>query len=124
MRVGGSGPAGTLRQRLWAECGSLAVFGGLLMLYEYRHVGRRRRGCPQTFELMRNVAQRDDVAPCPKCGNGETARIKFQGFAVASGTTAGSSEGGGAARPTGSGPYDDFTPENMASDLDSDVAHL
>ena len=73
---------------------------------------------------MRNVAQRDDVAPCPKCGNEETARIKFQGFAVARGTTVDSSEGGGVARPPGSGPYDDFTPENMASDLDSDVAHL
>ena len=94
------------------------------MLYEYRHVGRRRRGCPQTFELIRSAAQRDDVAGCPKCGNEKTARIKFQGFAVASGTAADSSEGGGAAWPSGSGPYDDFTRENMASDLDSDVAHL
>lgn len=97
--------------------------GGLPVLYEYRHVGRRRRGCPRTFELMRGVAKRDEAAPCPKCGSEETARIKFQSFSVAGGATAESSEGVGPRRP-GSGPYDDYTPENMADDLDSDVAHL
>ena len=97
---------------------------GLRVLYEYRHVGRRRRGCPQTFELRRGVAKRDDVAPCPKCGSEETERIKFQSFSVAGGATGDSSEGAGPPRPPGSGPYDDFTPENMADDLDSDVAHL
>mgnify|MGYP006430630095 FL=1 len=97
--------------------------GGHRVLYEYRLVGRRRRGCPQTFELMRGVAKRDDAAPCPKCGSEETARIKFQSFAVGSGAAADSSEGVGPRSP-GSGPYDDFTRENMANDLDSDVAHL
>jgi len=72
---------------------------------------------------MRGVAKRDDVAPCPKCGTEETARIKFQSFSVAGGVTD-SSDGAGAPRTPGSGPYDDFTPENMADDLDSDVAHL
>lgn len=57
------------------------------------------------------------------CGSEETARVKFQSFAVGSGATAESSEGVGPRSP-GSGPCDDFTPGSMADDLDSDVAHL
>jgi hypothetical protein len=91
------------------------------MLYEYRHLGRRRRGCPQTFELRRAVAQRDAAAPCPKCGTEDTERIKFQSFALA---TPFDADAARAPTPPGSGPYDDFTPENMPDDLDSDVAHL
>ena len=94
------------------------------MLYEYRHAGRRRRGCPETFELMRKVSQRDDAAPCPKCGSVETERLKFQSFSVGGGAEADSPAGGGRPRKPGGGPYDDFTPENMPDDLDSDVAHL
>ena len=90
------------------------------MLYEYRHVGRRRRGCPQTFELIRKVPQRDDAAQCPKCGTAETERIKFQGFAVAGGIDTDASEGAGP-RPVGSGPYDDFTAANMPDDDDTDL---
>jgi hypothetical protein len=91
------------------------------LLYEYRHVGRRKRGCPETFELIRGVAQRDDAAPCPKCGTEETERLKFQPFAFAAPFDADAAR---APKPPGSGPYDDFTSENMADDLDSDVAHL
>ncbi len=91
------------------------------MLYEYRHVGRRRRGCPQTFELIRKVPQRDETAPCPKCGSAETERIKFQGFAVTGGSGADVSVGAGPPRPVGSGPYDDFDASNMPDDLDSDL---
>ena len=94
------------------------------MLYEYLHVGRRRRGCPKTFELLRGVAKRDDVAPCPKCGSEGTERLKFQSFAAAGGLASKPSAGAGGPRKPGSGPYDDFTPENMPDDLDSDVAHL
>lgn len=91
------------------------------MLYEYRHVGRRRRGCHRTFELMRNVSQRDAAAPCPECGSAETERIKFQAFAVAGGRDSDATEGAGGPRPPGSGPYDDFTPANMPDDDDSDL---
>jgi hypothetical protein len=80
------------------------------MLYEYRHVGRRRRSWPQTFELMRNMAQRDDGALYLKCHN--------------EGTPRGSSEGGGIGRPSGSVHCDDFTLENMAIDIDSAGAFL
>ena len=89
------------------------------MLYEYRHVGRRRRSCPKTFELMRSVSQRDDTAPCPKCGNSETERIKFQTFAVSNvGTDAKSTI---ARRQSGSGPYDDFDAASIPDDDDSDL---
>lgn len=91
------------------------------MLYEYRHVGRRKRGCPETFELRRNVAKRDADAPCPKCGTLETERLKFQAFAFPSRFDADAAR---APKPPGSGPYDDHTPANMPDDLDSDVAHL
>ena len=90
------------------------------MLYEYRHFGRRRRGWPKTFELIRSSSQRDDAAPCPKCASLETERIKFQAFSMAGGSDA--DAGGSSPRPPGSGPYDDFTAANMPDDLDSDVA--
>ncbi len=91
------------------------------MLYEYRHAGRRKRGCPETFELRRGVAERDADAPCPKCGSVETERLKFQPFAFAAPFDA---EAARAPKPPGSGPYDDHIPANMPDDLDSDVAHL
>ena len=56
------------------------------MLYEYRHAGPRKRGCPKQFELIRAVAQRDEPAPCPKCASTKTERLKFQAFAIAGGS--------------------------------------
>ena len=53
------------------------------MLYEYRHGGPRQSECPERFELIRQVAERDGEAPCPKCGSTETERVKFQSFAIA-----------------------------------------
>jgi hypothetical protein len=53
------------------------------VLYEYRHNSPRKRGCPKQFELIRAVAQRDESAPCPKCGSTKTERLKFQAFAIA-----------------------------------------
>jgi len=91
------------------------------MLYEYKHTGRRRRGCLETFELRRGVSARDDDAPCPECGTLETERLKFQSFAVATPFDAAAAR---APRPPRRGPYDDFTRENVADDRDSDVAHL
>lgn len=89
------------------------------MLYEYRHVGRRCRSCPQTFELIRKVTQRDDDAACPKCGSRETARLKFQSFTVAGGDT--ELTGAGPMAAPGNGPYADHIPANMPDDLDSDT---
>lgn len=89
------------------------------MLYEYRHVGRGRRSCPKTFELMRSVSQRDAAAPCPECGNPETERIKFQTFAVSNAET--ESKPTIDRRQSGSGPYDDFDAASIPDDDDSDL---
>ena len=91
------------------------------MLYEYCHVARRKRGCPETFELRRPVADRDVAAPCPKCGTEDTERLKFQPFAFAAPFNADAAR---TPSKPGSGPYDDHIPANMPDDLDSDVAHL
>jgi len=56
------------------------------VLYEYRHTGKRKRGCPTRFEVIRNVSDRDNPAPCPRCGSTETERLKFQAFAIAGGS--------------------------------------
>ena len=53
------------------------------MNYEYKHDAKRKRGCPKTFDLIRNIADRDKAAPCPKCGSKKTSRIMFQAFAIA-----------------------------------------
>ena len=53
------------------------------MLYEYRHNAKRKRGCPKTFELIRNTGDRDKAASCPNCGDTDTSRIRFQSFAIA-----------------------------------------
>jgi hypothetical protein len=53
------------------------------VLYEYLHGHPKKRGCPKTFEKIRSIANRDDPAPCPKCGNSESERIRFQSFAIA-----------------------------------------
>lgn len=53
------------------------------MLYEYQHNAKRKRGCPKTFELIRNTGDRDKLAACPNCGNNDTSRIRFQAFAIA-----------------------------------------
>jgi putative FmdB family regulatory protein len=58
------------------------------VLYEYRHNAKRKRGCPKTFELIRNISARDDAAACPKCGSKDTERLKFQAFAIAGDTPA------------------------------------
>ena len=70
---------------------------------------------------MRSVTKSDAVAPCPKCGNSETERIKFQTFAVSNvGAEAKSTI---ARRQSGSGPYDDFDAASIPDDDDSDLLY-
>jgi len=78
------------------------------VLYEYQHDAKRKRGCPKTFELIRNIAQRDEPAPCPKCGSKKTSRLKFQAFAIAGGTPPDAFAGDGEAEDFGDFGDDDF----------------
>ncbi len=79
------------------------------MLYEYQHDAKRKRGCPKTFELIRNIAARDEPAACPKCGTSETSRLKFQAFAIAGANTPDAFAGDGEAEDFGDfGDDDDF----------------
>tara|TARA_Y100001936_G_scaffold252883_1_gene314669 strand:+ start:1360 stop:1593 length:234 start_codon:yes stop_codon:yes gene_type:complete len=52
------------------------------VLYEYIHGRPRKRGCPKTFEIIRSIAKRDEPAPCPKCGETKSERIRFQSFSI------------------------------------------
>ena len=54
------------------------------MLYEYLHGRTKKRGCPKTFEIIRSISNRDEPAPCPKCGDKKSERIRFQSFAITS----------------------------------------
>jgi putative FmdB family regulatory protein len=78
------------------------------VLYEYKHDGKRKRGCPHTFELIRNTADRDKPAPCPKCGSTETSRVLFQAFAIAGSAEADVFAGDGDAEDFGDFGDDDF----------------
>jgi putative FmdB family regulatory protein len=73
------------------------------VLYEYRHNAKRKRGCPKTFELIRNISARDETASCPKCGSKDTERLKFQAFAISGAATADAFAGDGEAED-----FDDF----------------
>ena len=54
------------------------------LLYEYLHGRTKKRGCPKKFEIIRSINNRDEPAPCPKCGDTKSERIRFQSFAIAS----------------------------------------
>ena len=85
------------------------------MLYEYQHDAKRKRGCPKTFELIRNTGDRDAPAPCPKCGSTETSRLKFQAFAIAGVTEPDAFAGDGEAEDFG-----DFVDDDDFGDDDFD----
>ena len=53
------------------------------MLYEYLHGQTKKNGCPNTFEKIRSISNREEPVPCPKCGNTKSERIRFQSFAIA-----------------------------------------
>jgi putative FmdB family regulatory protein len=84
-------------------------------IYEYRC-----KQCQQRFDLMRRLAQRDALAPCPNCGSKKTARVTIQRFATVSGAAPEAAAGEGEAEDFLGGGHDDGHGHSHGLDMDDE----